>query len=324
MHSIPEYSSLFIEYLEEKSTVKQPQNLYKPIDYILKLGGKRLRPVLTLLAAELLDSDYKKALDAALAIEIFHTFSLVHDDIMDDAPLRRGKQTVHEKWNINTGILSGDAMLIQAYQLFENYEGDTFRELAKVFSKTAIEVCEGQQYDVDFEIRNDVTISEYLKMIEYKTAVLVAASLNMGAIVAGASQECQHALYEYGRNLGIAFQLQDDYLDAFGDPKTFGKQVGGDIIENKKTFLYITALQKSKKEEAQLLEALFSTTPNNPTDKIETVKEQFIKSGAAKATQEEILKYTQKAFESLEKVNVSENKKQLLRDFGTDLMKRTV
>lgn len=324
MHSIPEYSSLFIEYLEEKSTVKQPQNLYEPIDYILKLGGKRLRPVLTLLAAELLDSDYKKALDAALAIEIFHNFSLVHDDIMDDAPLRRGKQTVHEKWNINTGILSGDAMLIQAYQLFENYEGDTFRELAKVFSKTAIEVCEGQQYDVDFEIRNDVTISEYLKMIEYKTAVLVAASLNMGAIVAGASQECQHALYEYGRNLGIAFQLQDDYLDAFGDPKTFGKQVGGDIIENKKTFLYITALQKSKKEEAQLLEALFSTTPNNPTDKIETVKEQFIKSGAAKATQEEILKYTQKAFESLEKVNVSENKKQLLRDFGTDLMKRTV
>jgi len=281
MHSIPEYSSLFIEYLEEKSTVKQPQNLYKPIDYILKLGGKRLRPILTLLAAELLDSDYKKALDAALAIEIFHNFSLVHDDIMDDAPLRRGKQTVHEKWNINTGILSGDAMLIQAYQLFENYEGDTFRELAKVFSKTAIEVCEGQQYDVDFEIRNDVTISEYLKMIEYKTAVL-------------------------------------------GDPKTFGKQVGGDIIENKKTFLYITALQKSKKEEAQLLEALFSTTPNNPTDKIETVKEQFIKSGAAKATQEEILKYTQKAFESLEKVNVSENKKQLLRDFGTDLMKRTV
>ena len=324
MHSIPEYSSLFIEYLEEKSTVKQPQNLYEPIDYILKLGGKRLRPVLTLLAAELLDSDYKKALDAALAIEIFHNFSLVHDDIMDDAPLRRGKQTVHEKWNINTGILSGDAMLIQAYQLFENYEGDTFRELAKVFSKTAIEVCEGQQYDVDFEIRNDVTISEYLKMIEYKTAVLVAASLNMGAIVAGASQECQHALYEYGRNLGIAFQLQDDYLDAFGDPKTFGKQVGGDIIENKKTFLYITALQKSKKEEAQLLEALFSTTPNNPIDKIETVKEQFIKSGAAKATQEEILKYTQKAFESLEKVNISENKKQLLRDFGTDLMKRTV
>ena len=324
MHSIPEYSSLFIEYLEEKSTVKQPQNLYEPIDYILKLGGKRLRPVLTLLAAELLDSDYKKALDAALAIEIFHNFSLVHDDIMDDAPLRRGKQTVHEKWNINTGILSGDAMLIQAYQLFENYEGDTFRELAKVFSKTAIEVCEGQQYDVDFEIRNDVTISEYLKMIEYKTAVLVAASLNMGAIIAGASQECQHALYEYGRNLGIAFQLQDDYLDAFGDPKTFGKQVGGDIIENKKTFLYITALQKSKKEEAQLLEALFSTTPNNPTDKIETVKEQFIKSGAAKAAQEEILKYTQKAFESLEKVNVSENKKQLLRDFGTDLMKRTV
>ena len=324
MHSIPEYSSLFLEYLEEKSTTKEPQNLYEPIDYILKLGGKRLRPVLTLLAAELFDSDYKKALDAALAIEIFHNFSLVHDDIMDDAPLRRGKQTVHEKWDINTGILSGDAMLIQAYQLFENYDGDTFRELAKLFSKTAIEVCEGQQYDVDFETRDDVAISEYLKMIEYKTAVLVGASLNMGAIVAGASKECQKALYKYGRDLGIAFQLQDDYLDAFGDPETFGKQVGGDIIENKKTFLYITTLQNSTNENAQLLETLFSTTPDNPTDKIETVKAQFIKSGAAKATQEEILKYTQKAFKSLDEVAISEDKKQLLRDFGLDLMKRTV
>ena len=324
MHSIPEYSSLFLEYLEEKSTTKEPQNLYEPIGYILKLGGKRLRPVLTLLAAELFGSDYKEALDAALAIEIFHNFSLVHDDIMDDAPLRRGKQTVHEKWDINTGILSGDAMLIQAYQLFENYEGDTFRELAKLFSKTAIEVCEGQQYDVDFETRNDVEIPEYLKMIEYKTAVLVGASLNMGAIVAGASHECQKALYKYGRDLGIAFQLQDDYLDAFGNPETFGKQVGGDIIENKKTFLYITALQKSEKEEAQLLETLFSTTPDDPADKIETVKAQFVKSGAAKATQEEILKYTQKAFESLDEVEISEDKKQLLRDFGMDLMERTV
>lgn len=324
MQSIPEYSSLFTEYLEQKTLSKEPRNLYEPIDYILKLGGKRLRPVLTLMATELFGTSYEKALDAALAIEIFHNFSLVHDDIMDDAPLRRGQQTVHEKWDINTGILSGDAMLIRAYQLFENYEGSQFRELAKLFSKTAIEVCEGQQYDVDFETRDDVTLPEYLKMIEYKTAVLVAAALKMGGIVAGASQACKEALYNYGRDLGIAFQLQDDYLDAFGNPETFGKQVGGDIIENKKTFLYLTALQNSKKDEAQQLVHLFSISPMDPLEKIETVKEQFIESGAARATQEEMAKYTQRAFGALDTLDVSEDKKQLLRDFGLGLMKRTV
>lgn len=324
MRSIPEYSSVFIEYLEKRTLNKEPRNLYEPIDYILKLGGKRLRPVLTLMATELFDKSYEEALDAALAIEIFHNFSLVHDDIMDDAPLRRGKETVHEKWDVNTGILSGDAMLIQAYQLFENYEGETFRQLAKLFSKTAIEVCEGQQYDVDFETRDDVTIPEYLKMIEYKTAVLVGAALKMGGIVAGATKECQEGLYNYGRDLGIAFQLQDDYLDAFGDPETFGKQVGGDIIENKKTFLYLTALQKSPKDEAQQLEHLFSIAPSDPSEKIETVKEQFIESGAAQATQDEMKKYTEQAFQSLESIQISEDKKQLLRDFGLGLMKRTV
>ena len=324
MRSIPEYSLVFIDYLEKKSVVQEPRNLYEPIDYILKLGGKRLRPVLTLLATELFDVSYKKALDAALAIEIFHNFSLVHDDIMDDAPLRRGKETVHEKWDINTGILSGDAMLIQAYQLFENYEGEIFRELAKLFSKTAIEVCEGQQYDVDFETRDDVTIPEYLKMIEYKTAVLVGAALKMGGIVAGATKECQEGLYNYGRDLGIAFQLQDDYLDAFGNPETFGKQIGGDIIENKKTFLYLTALQKSARDEAQQLEHLFSIAPQDPSEKIATVKEQFIDSGAAQATQNEMKKYTEQAFQSLEGINISEDKKEMLRQFGLNLMKRTV
>lgn len=324
MLSVLEYSSIFIDYLNKRSLDKEPKNLYTPINYILDLGGKRLRPVLTLMATELFDQPYKKALDAALAVEIFHNFSLVHDDIMDDAPLRRGQQTVHEKWDINTGILSGDAMLILAYQLFENYEGDIFRELAKLFSKTAIEVCEGQQYDVDFETRDDVTIPEYLTMIEYKTAVLVGAALKMGAIVAGASSACQESIYNYGRDLGIAFQLQDDYLDAFGDPETFGKQVGGDIIENKKTFLYLTALQKSSKDEAQQLEHLFSITPIDPSEKIETVKEQFVNSGAAKATKAEMEKYTQRAFQSLETVKISEDKKELLRDFGNSLMKRTV
>jgi geranylgeranyl diphosphate synthase type II len=186
MLSIEKYQNAFVAYLNEFSTPKEPNSLYQPIQYILELGGKRLRPVLTLMTTEIFNEKFEKALDAALAIEVFHNFSLIHDDIMDDAPLRRGHQTVHEKWDVNTGILSGDAMLILAYQLFENYEGGTFKGLAKLFSKTALEVCEGQQYDIDFETRNNVTIPEYLKMIEYKTAVLVGAAMKMGAIVANA------------------------------------------------------------------------------------------------------------------------------------------
>jgi len=242
MQPIEFYTTEFITYLKNRVTSKEPYNLYEPISYILELGGKRLRPVLTLLTTALFDGNYKNALDAALAIEVFHNFSLVHDDIMDDAPLRRGKTTVHEKWDINTGILSGDAMLINSYQYFESYPNEEFKKLVQLFSKTAIEVCEGQQYDIDFETRDDVTIAEYLKMVEFKTAVLVASAMKMGAIIANTSEENQDLVYEFGRNLGIAFQLQDDYLDAFGDPKTFGKQVGGDIIENKKTFLFLKAL----------------------------------------------------------------------------------
>ena len=324
MHSIEYYRNEFISYLESKTTTKEPINLYEPITYILGLGGKRLRPVLVLMATEVFGTDYKKALDAALAIEVFHNFSLVHDDIMDDAPLRRGKETVHEKWDINTGILSGDAMLINAYQLFENYEGETFRDLAKLFSKTAIEVCEGQQYDVDFETRDDVTQNEYLKMIEYKTAVLVAAALKMGGIVAEASLEDQNSIYEFGRNLGIAFQLQDDYLDAFGDPKTFGKQVGGDIIENKKTFLYLKALEMGTLHQKKELSDLFSIQPKDPSDKIKTIKSIFRDSGSAERTQVEIEVYTEKAFAVLEGLKISDEKRELLHLFGENLMRRKV
>ncbi|GAA3645593.1 polyprenyl synthetase family protein [Flavivirga jejuensis] len=324
MLSIEKYQEEFVAYLEEYATIKEPENLYIPIQYILGLGGKRLRPVLTLMTAEIFNSDYKKALDAALSIEVFHNFSLVHDDIMDDAPLRRGQETVHEKWDINRGILSGDAMLIMAYQLFENYEANTFQALARLFSKTAIEVCEGQQYDVDFETRNDVTIPEYLKMIEYKTAVLVGAAMKMGAIVANASEADQNSIYEFGRHLGVAFQLQDDYLDAFGNPETFGKQVGGDIIENKKTYLYLKALEFSSKEDQLKLRDLFNTTPKNNDAKISIAKQIFNTSGASNVTQEEIKNYTNKAFLVLESLDISEEKKTLLYDFGTDLMNRNV
>ena len=324
MHTISEYREAFIEYLNVKVETKEPKNLYEPITYILNLGGKRLRPVLVLMSAEIFDTPFEKALDAALAIEVFHNFSLVHDDIMDDAPLRRGKATVHEKWDLNTGILSGDAMLINAYQLFENYEGTIFKELAQLFTKTAIQVCEGQQYDMDFESREDVEIEDYLKMIEYKTAVLVGASLQMGAIVAETSEECKKAVYQYGRLLGIAFQLQDDYLDAFGDPKTFGKQVGGDIIENKKTFLYIKALQNSEKLDSNNLEDLYSINPMDASGKIEAVKTIFEESGAAELTRKEIEKYTNEAFQVLDGIDIPENKKALLRQFGSSLMDREV
>lgn len=325
MLSIDSYRAGFTNYLQDKIQTKAPESLYEPITYILNLGGKRLRPVLTLMTAEIFGTDYTKALDAALAVEIFHNFSLVHDDIMDDAPLRRGAQTVHEKWNLNTGILSGDAMLIQAYQLFENYENDTFRGLAQVFSKTALEVCEGQQYDVDFEVRNDVTEVEYLKMIEYKTAVLVGAAMKMGALVANAPDQDVEKIYDFGRLLGIAFQLQDDYLDAFGDPETFGKQVGGDIIENKKTYLYLKAIKNAKEADRNKLMILFNDDHKIDIEsKIAFAKEVFVTSGAAELTKKAINDYTQQAFETLEGLSISKDNKQNLIDFGESLMYRTV
>lgn len=324
MHTIYQYQEFLADYLQSQYESKEPKNLYEPIHYILDLGGKRIRPVLTLMAAEIFDADYKKALPAALAVEVFHNFSLVHDDIMDDAPLRRGKETVHEKWDLNTGILSGDAMLILAYQYFEQYEPAVFRDLAKLFSKTALEVCEGQQWDVDFEKRNDVTIPEYLKMIQYKTAVLVAAAMKMGAIIAETSSENADLIYDFGLNLGLAFQLQDDYLDAFGNPETFGKQVGGDIIENKKTYLYLKAMAFSNEKDSAELTRLFSIHPEDSSEKIEVVKALFNSSGASKATQDAIHDFTFQAFQTLDKMKISEDKKEMLRSFGENLMGRKV
>ena len=324
MHVISQYQEFFIAYLESQTIRKEPENLYIPIEYILGLGGKRIRPLLTLMTTEIFNSDYKKALPAAMAVEVFHNFSLIHDDIMDDAPLRRGEKTVHEKWNLNTGILSGDAMLILAYQYFEQYESIIFKDLAKLFSKTALEVCEGQQWDVDFETRDDVTIPEYIKMIENKTAVLVAAAMKMGAIIAKTSDLNANLIYEFGLNLGIAFQLQDDYLDAFGDAKTFGKQIGGDIIENKKTYLYLKALEFSNNQQAEQLLHLYSIQPSDNEDKINAIKDIFINSGASKATQEAIHEYTQKAFETLEKIDISSENKTVLKTFGENLMGRKV
>jgi len=324
MNSISKYKEITSKYISSLKIEKTPNELYDPIKYILSLGGKQLRPVLTLFTAEIFGTEYQKALYAATAIELFHNFSLIHDDIMDDAPLRRGHKTVHEKWNINTGILSGDAMLILAYQYFENYEPTIFKELAQLFSKTALEVCEGQQMDINFETRTDVSVSEYIKMIEFKTAVLVGAALQMGAIVAETSDVNKKAIYDFGLNLGIAFQLQDDYLDAFGDIATFGKQIGGDILENKKTYLYLLALQNANTNERLSLEDWFSSTENNSQNKIDEVKSIFEKTNATLATQKQIEDYTNKALAILENLEISAEHKNELRIFALDLMNRSV
>ena len=323
MQTIDHYREQFLKHLESKLPTKQPYHLYEPINYILQLGGKRLRPVLTLLSANIFDDNYTIALDAALAVEVFHNFTLIHDDIMDDAPLRRGKQTVHEKWDLNTGILSGDAMLIMAYQFFEGYSKTEFKDLVQLFSQTALEVCEGQQYDIDFETRSDVTIEEYLKMIEFKTAVLVAAAMKMGAIIANASIADQESIYQFGRHLGIAFQLQDDYLDAFGNPETFGKQVGGDILENKKTYLYLKAIEKATESQKEELLKLFSLD-DSTDDKVSKVKALFVATRADVEIKKAIETYTLKAFSILDGLNVATSKKQILKEFGENLMNRKV
>ena len=322
MYSVDYYREAFLKHLNTAITLKEPRNLYEPIQYILQLGGKRLRPVLALIAADLFDSNYQKAMNVAIAIEVFHNFSLVHDDIMDKAPLRRGKPTVHQKWNTNIGILSGDAMLIIAYQLFETYPPEIFAQLAKLFSKTALEVCEGQQWDMDFETQTEVSVARYTQMIRYKTAVLIGAALQMGAIIAETSEKNQQYIYDFGVEIGLAFQLQDDYLDAFGD-ENFGKKIGGEIIENKKTILYLKALELANENQRKQLLQWYNTTEESD-EKINKVKQLFKDTNAAMQVREAIAQTTKNALSILEKLSISEEKVQYLKDFSLDLMERNV
>lgn len=324
MQSIVKYKDQISEYINSISFNNEPKELYAPISYILSLGGKQIRPVLTLMAADIFGTDPKEAIHAATAIELFHNFSLMHDDIMDQASLRRGQQTVHKKWDTNTAILSGDAMLILAYQYFENYEPLVFRDLAKLFSKTAIEVCEGQQWDIEFENQNQVQIPQYIQMIKFKTAVLVAAALKMGAIVANASQKNALDIYDFGLNLGIAFQLQDDLLDAFGNQATFGKTIGGDILENKKTYLYLKALQNADEQQKIELEDLFSNKSLQGQAKIDRVKELFELTNSKEDSLILIKQYTEKALDILDKMDLAEDKKKQLFVFSEELMDRQV
>ena len=299
------YQTAFEQSLKTYKLPSEPKGLYEPIAYILELGGKRLRPCLVLAACEACKNSYAEAQQAALAVELFHNFTLIHDDIMDEAPLRRGKATVHSKWNLNTGILSGDAMLILAYQQFASYNPELQADLMALFSKTALEVCEGQEYDVAFEQLTAVSENAYLKMIQFKTAVLVAAELKMGALIGASDSESAELFYDFGLALGTAFQIQDDYLDAFGDPETFGKQVGGDILENKKTFLVVKLQELGSIEQRQALDHWFGANAHaSSEEKVAEVKQLFTESGAAEATREAVQAYTkesQRILGSLEK-----------------------
>ena len=315
-----QYKDLFLDHLNRELLRRDPENLYDPIRYIMQLGGKRLRPVLVLMGCELFGGRAEQALDAALAVEMFHNFTLIHDDIMDKAELRRGKETVHCKWDLNTGILSGDALMILSYQRLEAYRGDTFGELAVLFNRTALEICEGQQMDIDFERMEEVMLDRYFSMIRYKTAVLLACALEMGAIIAGASKADRRGIYRFGSELGLAFQLQDDYLDTFGG-EDFGKEIGGDIRENKKTFLYIKTLELADPGDREELKGLYSKSGQAP-GKVERVKELFVKYGVPALLQQDIAGHTRSALDALDGLSVSEEQKKVLVEFGQGLMNR--
>jgi len=325
MHDVVELQSHFKKYLNDNQFNKKPTGLYEPINYILSLGGKRIRPVLLLMGCNLFNENIAQALPASMAIEVFHNFSLLHDDIMDEAPLRRGKPTVHVKYNQNTGILSGDVMLVYAYEfLLQLDDKAKITKVMKTFNQVAIEVCEGQQYDMNFETRDNVSIDEYIKMIEQKTAVLIAGGLKIGAIIGGAFNEDSDHLYEFGRNIGIAFQLQDDVLDTYGDPDKFGKKVGGDIIQNKKTFLVIKALELGSDSQRSRLYTLLSTESSDENIKIKEVKSIFNQLHVREVAESLMEKYLKLAFEHLEAVNVGDERKKVLIGLSHKLMGREV
>lgn len=278
---------------------REPYGLYEPIEYTLAAGGKRVRPQLAMIASQLFDGKDEEVLPAALALEVFHNFTLLHDDVMDKADVRRGRPTVHVKWNENTAILSGDQMLIEAYKLLSGVPADKLPKVLQLFNKMATEICEGQQYDVDFESQEHVTIDEYLKMIRLKTSVLLANALQTGAYIAGADEQAQEALYQFGINIGLAFQIQDDILDVWGDPKTFGKAIGGDISCNKKTFVYLEAMRRLG-DEAKELKQWYSQVLEDNTEKIKAVKEIFEQLDVRTACEKVVEDYTQKALALLD------------------------
>ena len=294
---------------------REPYGLYEPIEYTLAAGGKRVRPQLAMIASQMFGGKEEEVLPVALALEVFHNFTLLHDDVMDKAQVRRGRATVHVKWNENTAILSGDQMIIEAYKLLAEVPADKLAKVIKMFNQMGTEICEGQQYDVDFESQEEVSIEEYLKMIRLKTAVLLANALKMGAYIAGAKDEQQEMLYEFGIHIGLAFQIQDDILDVWGNPETFGKAVGGDISCNKKTFVYLEAKgrlgDEARGDEAMRLEEWYSHVLEDNTEKIAAVKEIFEQLGVRERCEKVVEDYTQKALDILDKLPQNQATEQL-------------
>ncbi len=318
--------SLYFRLIEDEISKldldKHPRELYEPIDYILQLGGKRLRPILTLLAYRLFKDDHERVAKYAVAVEVFHNFTLMHDDIMDQAPLRRGKPTVHEKWNNNIAILSGDVMLVKAYELFFDLEASKLSKVLKSFSTCAARVCEGQQIDMNFEKETNVSEAAYLEMIRLKTAVLVGFALELGAILGDASDEDQRLLQLFGENVGIGFQLKDDLLDIYADQEKFGKQVGGDIISNKKTFLLIKALELAREEQEEELGNWVFKEDFDPQEKVAAVKSIYDQLQIPALASEKMDFYFRKGFDALDKVSLPEEKKVFLKDFAEQLINR--
>jgi geranylgeranyl diphosphate synthase type II len=322
--SVSDYREQINLELKNYSFGQQPNELYEPIRYILSLGGKRLRPLLVLLAYRLFRDDEldKSVLTPALAVEVFHNFTLMHDDIMDRAPLRRGKPTVHIEWNPNIAILSGDVMLVRAYEMLLEVPSGQLAAVIKAFNQCAAEVCEGQQWDMNFESEAKVSEDEYLAMIRQKTAVLLGFSLKLGGMLADTDETSQEQLYEFGEKVGVGFQLMDDWLDVYADQGKFGKQVGGDIIANKKTFLLIKALEQAEGAEADTLQYWLAQTDFTHEKKVQAVKEVYEKLQISQQTQEKMNTYFEQGFQALEQLSVADERKAALRNFTQQLMRR--
>jgi geranylgeranyl diphosphate synthase, type II len=323
MKTFKEIAQIISSEIDQIDWNKEPRGLYEPIGYVLSLGGKRIRPTLTLMACNLFSNDVQVAVNTAIALEVFHNFTLLHDDIMDRADVRRGRPTVHKKWDDNTAILSGDVMQIASYQFIAKTPSQYLKLVLDLFSQTAAEICEGQQYDVDFENRKVVKAEEYLEMIRLKTAVLLGCALKTGAWIGGAEEEDAQLLYDFGINIGLAFQLKDDLLDVYGDEKTFGKKIGGDILCNKKTYLLIHALELAKGNDVtELQNWLLNSDENLSEEKIKAVTSVFDRLGVKTICEDKMQFFYSKAIAKLDKVAVLENKKQELRKLAEKLMFR--
>jgi geranylgeranyl diphosphate synthase type II len=323
MHSATDLQEKIEKALTDLSFNKSPSELYDPMRYMLSLGGKRLRPLLVMMACDMFDGDADKAIPAALGIELFHNFTLLHDDIMDKAPLRRSKQTVHEKWDVNVAILSGDAMFVKAFQLMMMADDNIVKNVIDIFSHTAIKVCEGQQLDMNFETHENICIADYINMISCKTAVLLGASLEIGALIAGAPASDAHHLYNFGKNIGIAFQLQDDLLDVYGDKNKFGKQQGGDIFSNKKTFLYLKAVEVLDEPSCKVLQNFYKTSSlEKPEEKLESVISLFDIAHIKQLTKDEMQHFHNNALQQIADIHLPQENKKPLLDFCESLMGR--